>query len=321
MSPVVSPVLGPVVSPTPAVVVLGTESGVHSPGYPVALAGRTVTALAPRHGGGWLALVEGREVWSGAPGTGWELMATLPAGVDCTCLADTGPARGVIAGVAGAHLWWVDGGQDVRFEDAPGRAGWYTPWGGPPDTRSISVGPDGSHWVNVHVGGILRSSEGGAWQATIDVDSDVHQVHALGDGRVLAACARGLAESGDGGLTWEYAASGLDGRYSRAVAVAGTTVVVSASTGPRTGRAGIYHRPLDQPGARFGRSTAGLPASGWFPFNIDTGQLAAADSNVVLGTEAGEAYLSVDGAHSWESVARGLPPVTAVAVAVAAAVG
>src|SRR5437763_19482 len=41
------------------------------------------------------------------------------------------------------------------FDRAPGRDGWYTPWGGPPDTRSISEDRQ-SVFVNVHVGGVLR---------------------------------------------------------------------------------------------------------------------------------------------------------------------
>jgi hypothetical protein len=80
--------------------------------------------------------------------------------------------------------------------DAEGRDSWYTPWGGPPDTRSISEwGED--VYVNVHVGGVLHTGDNGAtWTPTIDVDADVHQV-ATAEGLVLAAGARGLSMSVD----------------------------------------------------------------------------------------------------------------------------
>ena len=49
---------------------------------------------------------------------------------------------------------------------------------GPPlGIRSVTATPDGVLLVNVHVGGIVRSSDGGiTWQPTIDIDTDVHQV-------------------------------------------------------------------------------------------------------------------------------------------------
>src|SRR5205085_6124137 len=108
---------------------------------------------------------------------------------DVTCLL---PVDGtVMVGVAGAHLVRLTGaGLAERvgsFDDVPGRDRWYTPWGGPPDTRSLAAA-HGVVYANVHVGGIARSRDGGhSWEPTIDVDADVHQVLAA-DERVLAAC-------------------------------------------------------------------------------------------------------------------------------------
>lgn len=48
--------------------------------------------------------------------------------------------------------------------------------GGPPDTRSITEDGD-TVYVNVHVGGVLRSSDQGeSWQPTIDIGADIHRV-------------------------------------------------------------------------------------------------------------------------------------------------
>ena len=46
-------------------------------------------------------------------------------------------------------------GGDALFDAIPTRSGWTTPWGGPPDTRSIAIGPAGL-FAGVHVGGVWR---------------------------------------------------------------------------------------------------------------------------------------------------------------------
>ena len=154
-------------------------------------------------------------------------------------------------GTTGAGLWrWTDGGP-VRvesFERMPGRDGWYTPWGDPPDTRSIAEDAGGPLYVNVHVGGVARSTDGGAsWSPTIDVDADVHQVvaHETCPGYVFAAAAEGLWVSADGGDSWATETEGLHARYCRAVALTDDAALVSASTGPGGRRAALYRLDLD----------------------------------------------------------------------------
>ena len=56
----------------------------------------------------------------------------------------------------------------------------------------------------------------------------------------------------------------------------------------------------------------GLPS--WFGDNVDTGCLAAAGALVVCGTEDGRVFRSPDGGAHWEIAAKGLPPVTCVAL-------
>ena len=277
------------------------------------LAGHEVRALAIDRGRGW-AIVEGRELWRSAEGDRWSLAATVPRW-KATCLAAT-PA-GLLVGTARAHLLRLDGDQlvvDSSFDAAEGREVWYTPWGAPADVRSISSGADGAVYVNVHVGGVLRSTDGGAgWRPTLDIEHDVHQVLAVVErpGLVLVAAADGFGLSRDGGDTWRWENDGLHAHYCRAVAVAGDTVLLSASTGHRGRRATLYRRLLDGSG-RFERCQAGLPE--WFADNLDTGCLAARGRTVVIGTEDGCVFLSGDAGERWDAIAKGLAPVRAVAL-------
>ena len=277
------------------------------------LAGREVRALAIGDDGGW-AIVEGRELWRSAEGERWSPAATVPRW-KATCLAAT-PA-GLLVGTARAHLLRLERERlvvDSSFDAAEGREAWHTPWGAPADVRSISSGAAGAVYVNVHVGGVLRSTDGGAgWRPTLDIEHDVHQVLALPErpGLVLVAAADGFGLSRDGGDTWRWENDGLHAHYCRAVALAGDTVLLSASTGHRGRRATLYRRLLDG-GGGFERCQAGLPE--WFADNLDTGCLAARGRTVVIGTEDGCVFLSGDAGEGWDAIAKGLAPVRAVAL-------
>jgi photosystem II stability/assembly factor-like uncharacterized protein len=293
---------------------IGTTEGLHELGEREAtqFAGREVTALASEDGGDRWALLQGRALARRETDSGWREVGTLPDGVEGTCLAAT--RGGLLVGTVRAGLWrWTDGGP-VRvesFERMPGRDGWYTPWGDPPDTRSIAEDAGGPLYVNVHVGGVARSTDGGAsWSPTIDVDADVHQVaaHPTCPGYVFAAAAEGLWVSADGGDSWTTDTGGLHARYCRAVAVTEDTVLVSASTGPGGRRAALYRRDLVDD--RFERCRDGLPE--WFTDNLDTHCLAASGRVVVLGTEDGVVHASTDGGRTFSVLAKGLPPVRAV---------
>jgi hypothetical protein len=239
-------------------------------------------------------------------GEGWQEVAAV-RDVRANCLI---PARaGLFVGASEAHLLKEDGGKFVTldtFESAPGRDEWFTPWGGPPDVRSFAEDDRGNLYCNVHVGGILRSEDGGAtWVPTIDIRSDVHEVTTTAD-QVAAATALGLATSNDEGASWEFDDRGLHATYARAVAVAGDVIVMSASSGPRGDASALYRRPLNGQGG-FMRSGGELPE--WFPDNIDTGCLAAQGGSVAFGTQDGELYLSDDSGETFTRVAENLAPV------------
>jgi hypothetical protein len=289
-------------------VVLGTAQGLRAAGGgTVALEGRQVTAVA-RAGDGWLAVVEQRTVVDHTS----RLAAELP-GPAVTCV--TGSGGGALAGTDHAGLVTVDGDRAepvAGFADADGRHSWYTPWGGPPATRSLTTAPDGTPYVNVHVGGILRSRDNGrTWQQTLDIDVDVHQVVAGPSGVLLAACgAEGLAVSRDGGDSWRFDTAGLHATYCRAVAVAGEMVLLSASPGPWGGRGAVYRRPLDADG-EFERCTAGLP--GWFDGNIDTHHIDGRGDLAAFASPDGRVFVSEDAGASWVEADR-VDGVAAVAI-------
>jgi hypothetical protein len=282
------------------------------------LSGYAITALAKDDRTIWV-LVDGRGLWRSVDGTAWTEAARVEGG-GATCLSPT--AAGLLVGTEGAHLLRLERDVLVRldsFDHVEGRDAWYTPWGDPADTRSMSADPTGVIYVNVHVGGVVRSCDGGrSWRPTLEIETDVHQVlaHPARAGIVFAAAAVGLGVSLDGGDSWRFETGGLHATYLRAVAIAGDTLLVSASTGPSGRRAAIYRGGLNgsgglDAGARLEQCRRGLPE--WFHSNIDTGCLAASGSTVAVGTEDGTVWRSTDGGGRWGLLAKGLPEILCVA--------
>jgi hypothetical protein len=292
--------------------VVGTADGLVGSEGERWLAHRVITALA-WDGHGWLVLVDGREVMR-VHGDEVEALGEIDDEAG-RCLLPT--ADGVLLGTTHARLAVLRDGAVTMlrsFDEVEGRDEWYTPWGGPPDTRSLSAAADGALFANVHVGGILYAEVlDGIWSPTIDIDADVHQVFAdpFDASHVVAATARGLAETHDAGGTWHFTAEGLHAPYARAVALDGDRLFLSASTGPRGGRAALYRR---EPGADvFERCADTLP--NWFPGNIDSHCLAARGGTTAFVTEDGRGFVSDDGGGSWREVLGGKARATCVGVA------
>jgi hypothetical protein len=290
---------------------VATALGLYSaPGTLHAFEGSEVGALVGE-GDEWWAIVDGHEVWR-STGPGWERVARVPElRLNCLC-----PLEGaVLAGTSEAHLVEVsDEGPRLlsSFDEIAGRDDWFTPWGGPPDVRSMAPSQE-ALFVNVHVGGILRSNDAAAsWSQTIDINSDVHEVVAGPDALVVAATAKGLAVSRDSAGSWSFEDDGLHASYCRAVARCDDSVLMSASVGPHGGRSAVYRRRLEE-GAGFEKCESGLPE--WFGDNIDSACLDALAPTAAFGTSDGRVFVSEDAGLSWELVASGLPPVRAVAIA------
>lgn len=293
---------------------IGTDAGLYEMADSAPRLGRPgkVTHLAQGEGEAW-AIIDDRieRLSSSAPGS-----IDLPGGLAPRCLLPT--RAELLIGTSRAHLCRIAEGDGEAavvdgFERAGGRDRWHTPWGGPPDTRSLARDADGGLYANVHVGGVLRSTDGREWQPTMDIAADVHQVgaHPTQAGCVAVASAWGLGLSLDGAASWNFTRDGLPSSYCRAVAVAGEMVFVSASDGPSGGRAAVYRRQLRGSGP-LERCRSG-PAE-WFEGNIDSGCLVASGDLVAFGTASGSVHVSTDTGATWSEAAGDLPAVRALAV-------
>lgn len=293
-------------------IIVGTEQGlfaIEDRPRPI-LADRAITALAQMDEAVWL-LADGADLLRG-DGRAFEPVVRVDGDAGNCVLAGS---HGVFVGTARARLLRLVGDAldpVASFDDVEGRDGWYTPWGGPPDTRSLAEAPDGTLYANVHVGGILRSDDGGAtWTQTIDIDTDIHQVIVTEDGTVCATGAAALHVSGDRGRTWDERTDGLHATYLRAVAEAGDGLLVSASRS-HTGRDAALYRTDITAGA-FERCTAGLPDD-LTAGNIDTHWLTARADEAAFVTAEGDLYRSGDAGRTWERAADGLLRPTCVAI-------
>jgi len=238
----------------------------------------------------------------------------LPDGLVPRCLLALDGGRALV-GTSDARLLVVGGpegtARDVAFDDIPTRESWSTPWGGPADTRSISLAGE-TPFVGVHVGGVWRR-DGAGWIEVVPAEADDHQV-ACGADVIAVAAGIGIGQSHDRGESWQWSDDGLHGRYCRSVAMADDWLLAGASTGPATSEAAVYRRPLADPEAPFARcGDDALPHA--FPHNIDTGELMAAGPLVAVGTPTGDVFLSEDSGSSWRRLASALPGVHCVTFA------
>ena len=256
---------------------------------------------------GDIAVAGGRRVlWHGEQG--WVEIGNA-GGVVCAVDAP----GGVIVGTEGAHLLrhTPSGLEAIRgFDTMDGRDDWHTPWGGPPEVRSLACTPDNVLFANVHVGGIARSDDGGrTWNPTVDIEHDVHQVRSVW-GRadlIVAATAIGLLISTDAGLNWRVHVRGLHATYCRAVAVPDESILISASEGPRGHQSAIYRTNIHAT-ERFERVTD------WIDGNVDSHALDGFGAHAVFGTPRGEVYESADAGATWSRSRQGLAPVTSLSL-------
>ena len=286
------------------------------------LAGRSVRALAADPHGASLAIVDGRSVCRRRYDGVWSTIAT--SHVDLACLAAVGTE--IYLGTDDARVLRLTADGEIEplqgFDDVPGRDSWYAGSAlingrlvGPPlGVRSMTATSDGKVLLaNVHVGGIPRSADGGrTWEATIEIDSDVHEVraHPFRPNIVIAAAGTGLCISSNGGATWTVEQQGLHAPYCSAVAFAENEILVAASTDHFASRGALYRRPVD--GKHRLERVSGLPE--WLDGIVDTGCIAARGSTLALADKGGNLYESTDAGRSWRKRAGGLPRVSSVLV-------
>jgi hypothetical protein len=222
---------------------------------------------------------------------------------DARCVVAT--RSDVLVGTVGAHvLHLVDNGRALQrleaFDALDNRDTWTQPWGAPGDMRSFATDGADTVYANVHVGGVLRSDDGGtSWEQTIDTDVDVHQIAYAGQDRVYAATgAVGFAVSIDGARTWTFSSDGLHGTYLRAVARVPGGAIVSASTGPFTHDGRVYR--WDATAGTFDPCNGGLPSH--FDGNVDSYWIASSDAVVACASPEGTVYRSDDAGVTWREM-------------------
>lgn len=214
----------------------------------------------------------------------------------------------LLVGTEKARLAWVGDTLDFieAFDIVPNRDRWDTPWGGPPDVRSLAVSED---WIyaNIHVGWIVGSPDRGrTWNPlTNGLHRDVHQVSTIPGlrGYVLAATAGGFHLSTDNGSSFEKRWNSSP-TYQRAVAgFDAENILVSVSGGPGGHRSRLM-RTSDA--GKSWNTVAGLPET--IEDNINTYQLQVEHSGkatVIL--ENTSIYSTRDYGESWHLDLKGLP--------------
>jgi hypothetical protein len=286
------------------------------------LAGCSIRGLASDGQGEVLAIVDGRTLRRRSSGGGWTTWVTTDHDLSC-CVAGE---RGVYVGTNDARVFQVTGAGELvpleAFAHVEGRESWYAGQAlvngqlmGPPlGVRSISMTADGALLANVHVGGVPRSSDGGAsWRPTIAVDADVHEVraHPTRPELVAAAAGVGLCLSTDGGVSWTIQSDGLHAPHCSAVAFVGDDVLVSASVDPFSDQGRVYRASLDR-SAPLTPLGGGLPE--WTAGKVDTYCIGVGGWGVAFADRDGNVYVSRDGGIRWSTWPHGLPPASSVLV-------
>lgn len=297
--------------PTPSILVATWDNGLFSvTGKMVRqeLANQSVRSLVADGQGRVLAIVGGHSLSRRSSDGEWTEITKSEFDLSC-CV----PIENVVfVGTNDALILRVDpdGAQQrlTGFDAVAGRDKWYAGSAiidgkrvGPPlGIRSVAATCDGAVLlVNVHVGGIPRSTDAGlTWRPTIDINSDVHQVcaHPTRPNIVIAAAAVGLCISRDAGATWMIEQRGLHAHHCSAVAFGRNDIFVSASTDPFATQGAVYRRPIESnvPLQPLG---GGMPR--WIEGKADTDCIATRDSMTAVIDRSGRLYVSHDDGATW----------------------
>jgi hypothetical protein len=283
----------------------------------------SVRGLVADRRGGLLAVVDGTTLRRRAPDGSWQTLATSSVALAC-CLA---LPDAILVGSDDARVLRLTANGELEplpaFDRVAGRDRWYAGTAvidgkvvGPPlGVRSMcATCDDRTILVNVHVGGICRSRDGGrSWEPTVEIDADVHQVcaHPERPELLAAAAAVGLCVSTDGGASWSQEHEGLHAPHSSAVAFSGDDVLVSASTDPFAAEGAVYRRSLGAGGA-LRPLDSGLPR--WLAGAPDTACLATRDAHIAMVDRGGCLYQSADHGRSWSVHARRFPMASGVLI-------
>lgn len=239
----------------------------------------------------------------------------------CLVILDENPLH-LLIGTAEAHIYRFKDGKTERlesFDKMPVRQQWHTPWGGPPDVRSLAATADGWVYADIHVGSIMRSPDRGqTWEpVTPDLHEDVHQVATSSqiDDRVYANTARAVYLSDDRGRSWQHRAEGFPYRYGRAIAVHPDDpdcLLATVSKGPHGDAQGRLYR-TDDAGRTWAHVTGGFPDA--LSHNIDTFHIAFSRDGRAWVVNDRTLYVSEDKGQTWKSAWQAPEPIQMIACA------
>jgi len=257
-------------------------------------------------------IVDEQEVWVRS-GTRWK--KAVSSGGDLYSIERAGDGR-FLVGTERARVAWVDDGRLAyieAFDAVPERRLWDTPYGAPPELRSLAVSTDGTIYANVHVGWIVRSRDGGKSWTTVrrGLDRDVHMVaaHPADPATVFAATADGFHISHDHGDSFQRRRGGMPYVYQRAVACFPGRDVYLASTARHDGGTGALLFRSEDEGAHW-TQVKGLPP---VDRNINTWQVGTfADGRALVVVRDTDLYVSEDWGVSWAKARESLPTVNAI---------
>jgi hypothetical protein len=136
--------------------------------------------------------------------------------------AGTRPAHVYVARTDGGTVEELSWRELDGFRELPSRDEWRLPrHENTAQVRDVHVLPRSSDRVmaGVEVGGVHVSTDGGdTWtERNEGVHDDIHELHVVGPGELVAATGRGLFHTSDTGRSWTRLDRGFDQRYFRAV--------------------------------------------------------------------------------------------------------
>ena len=279
------------------------------------------TVYAGLRAGGVRRTDDGGRTWVDSPLPEAGVFSLALSAADGCVYAGTEPSRLFRSDDRGASWHELDG-----LLQLPSRPTWSfppRPWTS--HVRWIAPSPHdaGLILVGIELGGLMRSSDGGAtWQDhRPGAQRDVHSLawHLRVRGRAYEAGGGGAAFSEDAGETWEPADEGRDRHYTWSVAADPDDPevwYVSASTGPyaahgrRDPQARIYRRRRDEPWRAL---AGGLPE----PLPAMPYALVAAGGRLFAGLADGQIWESKDRGDSWSASTLEGDPITALHALVA----
>ena len=307
--------LGPADTSVEALAVAGdTIAAAVTPDYGVPMR----DPLRPAHAQGAVRSTDGGRAWSPVAALAGQQVTALAA-VDGGFAAGTDPAELLRSHDAG--VTWTRG-QSLR--EMPGYDQWTYP-GVPHTPHVMLIVPHPTEprtlYAGIEVGGIVRSTDGGATWHVIGRDSvhpDIHGI-AISPNQphvMYAATPRGVYRSSDGGQTWQHRSDGLQRLYCRPIvvhqadpdrAVVVCTHGASGFFGLPAVRTGGMVYVTDNGGKTWQHVTHGLPE----PFQPTPSMVADGNRAGRFGLPlfSGQLLVTDDAGASWHELVSGLPPI------------